>query len=83
MPPDVLLIAMFGSVCGALFHLAFRGRRLRELLTALAIGIIGFAVGHIAARLTDLGLPTIGPLHAIEGFAVGSSMLFVARWLKL
>jgi uncharacterized membrane protein YeaQ/YmgE (transglycosylase-associated protein family) len=83
MPPDVLLVLVFGSVCGALCHIVFRGRRLRQLLTALVIGIAGFALGHVAGRLANLGLTTIGPLHAIEGFAVSSVTLLVARWLKL
>lgn len=83
MPPDVLLIVVFGSVCGALFHVVFRGRRLRQLLTTLVVGILGFALGHVVGRFVGLDLPTIGPLHAIEGFALSSIALLVARWLKL
>ncbi len=83
MPPDVLLIALFGSLCGTLCHLAFRGRRLRQLLGSLAIGVIGFAVGHVTGSLLNLEVATLGPLHVIEGFALSTIMLFVARWLRL
>jgi len=83
MPPEVVLIVVLGSICGALFHLVFRGRRLGQLLARLMVGIGAFAVGHLVGRSADPGLPTIGPLHAIEGFAVSSAALFIARLLKL
>ena len=83
MPPDVLLTVAFGSVCGSLFHLVSRERRLRKLLTTVAVGIVGFALGHFLGWQANLDIATLGSLHAIEGFAMSFVLLLVARWLNL
>ena len=82
MSPDLLLIGLFGALCGALFHLLFRGRRLVQLLTSVVIGIVGFALGHMAGQLAGTDIATIGRLHVAEGFAASTLGLIVARWLK-
>ncbi|MCS7260304.1 MAG: hypothetical protein NZ765_05935 [Anaerolineae bacterium] len=82
MPPELLLIVLFGVSYGALFHL-YCGRKLRQLLAFLLASIVGFAFGQLIGELAGLAVFTMGRLHPVEGSLGSGIFLFIARWLKL
>ncbi|PWH15381.1 MAG: hypothetical protein DDG58_11080 [Ardenticatenia bacterium] len=82
MPPELLLIVLFGASYGALFHLYY-GRKLRQLLAFLLASMVGFALGQLIGELTGLEVFAMGRLHPVEGSLGSGILLFIARWLKL
>jgi hypothetical protein len=82
MGPDLLLIALFGGIYGALFHV-WQGRRLRQLLIYIAAAIIGFALGQVTGEIAGLNVAMVGRLHLLEGSLVSGLALCVAWWARL
>ena len=82
MGPDLLLIALFGGIYGALFHV-WQGRRLRQLVVYIAAAIVGFALGQVIGEMAGFDVAMVGRLHLLEGSLVSGIALCVAWWSRL
>ena len=82
MGPDLLLIALFGGIYGALFHL-WQGRRLRHLVIYLLTATVGFGLGQVIGEIVGINVAMIGRLHLMEGTGASGVALLIARWSRL
>ncbi len=77
-----VLAALMGLLCGSIYHF-LRGKDFRQLPVYLAVGVIGFATGHLAGSVFLPSFPlTLGDLHLLEGTILSFGFLRLAEWLK-
>jgi hypothetical protein len=78
VPPWVLLSALLGLMHGALFHLLF-GNRLRQLPTAILMGIGGCMAGGLLGTMIPPAILEVGDTNLIATTAVAWLSLGIAR----
>ena len=81
MAPAAVLSLIIGSIYSAMFHLLY-GKTIKELVTFIIAGIVGFWLGQAIAVIFNWEFLSIGTLHIIEATAVCWLSLYLMRWLR-
>ncbi|MCA1953577.1 MAG: hypothetical protein LDL12_00345 [Anaerolinea sp.] len=80
--PAVVLGLVIGSFLGILYHL-WRGGEIWRLLLYMALGCLGFWVGHFLGAALGWTFAAYGPLNIGMGVFVGAITIFLGHWLSL
>ena len=80
--PTVLFGILISTLYGAAFHL-WRGGNSRRLLYYLALGWLGFWIGHFAAVQFGLTFASVGALHLGMATLLSAVCLALGHWLSL
>jgi hypothetical protein len=80
--PALVLSVVLAGIYVALFHLLW-GQSAAQLARYGLIGLLGFGLGQLLARVLGSRLLMIGEVHLLEGTFVCWACLLIAKRLKV
>lgn len=80
--PELVVGVLLGGTVGFFFH-SLVGTRARTIPICLAVSLMGFAAGIVAALALNLTWPTLGGLPVIPGSLGSILFLLIANRLSL
>ena len=78
LSPALWLSVLVAIVCSVLFY-GWRGGGVRQLGRDIVVGLLGFAIGHLAGAYLELDLFRLGEIEFLAGIVGAVFALFVGR----